>query len=795
MSITSWADDIRGAAKWIWHPENTEKRRDFVLFYGVLTPTADTTQVELYVSGDGRYEIYADIGNGAQRLGRGPARSDPMHTSLDPYAITGLHGQPVRIWATVRWGLSQTENAYSEMHTPFPGLMVAALYRNDQDKILGKGGTGEGWLAYRSDAIEYRNDPFGWWLFWVGGMEKHRSGGWPDEWLAPQGAAENAMWKKAAVKNVPYFKGDAPYPSDWHHLIPREISYPEEIPGKFMAAAMLEDTGKITPIEQVLPLKVPANQTVSLILDAGEETTAYTQLKISGGATQASLMYAEVLRDAQNNKSYKLAPNATIKGPSDLFLLDSGDPQAHHTFETSHWRAFRFIKLEVTAGPYGAQVDAAFLKTSYPFENSLAVNAAGEHHETIRNMVDVSWRTLKCCSWETHMDCPYYEQLQYIGDARLQVLCTYVATQDISLAAQTLRAYDRSRIDEGITQSRYPSSEIQLIPTFSLIYILMIDDYLAQVGDEGLVAELRGGIGGVINWFTRYIDQKTGLIGEVPYWPFVDWVAQWRHGIPPGPVSASINLHYLLALDAAARIYEAQRPGAGQFYTARAQVLRQKIKDVFYDRHSGLIADTPVGVDGKGACFSQHAQALAVIGDVLTGQEARGAMAKSLDPQRVSKPGMSQDRPELEASQQNEAQAQRPADERIVPASIYFSFYVGEAIAKLRMGELFWPMLVHHRKALELGSTTWPESPEPARSECHAWGSWPMYFFARYLLGVQAPETDTGRIVIRPLHCPPLDEVSGTVQTQRGPVHVKVRWENGKAEIDADGPNIFVSKI
>lgn len=790
MGLTSWADDIRGAARWIWHPEQTSERRDFMLFYGILTPPAGTEIAELYVSGDGRYTIYADIGQGAQKLGRGPARSDPQHTSIDPYAIGNLKGQPIKIWAWVRWGSGLTESSFAEMHTSYPGLLVAAVFRDGHDKILGKGGTGEMWLAYRSDAIVHRPDPCGKWVDTIGGSEQHRAGGWPVEWLSPNGAVENAAWKKARVGDVAYFKGDSPppYGNAPHFLIPREIAYPEEIPGQFASAAPVDNPGDIRPISDVLPLKIPANQKASFLLDSNEETTSYIQLSIKGGETKAHLTYAEVLRDADSHKIFKLAPGATITGCADVFTLDSGDPEATHTFETSHWRAFRFVKLEVEAGPYGAEVDVRFARTSYPFANEFSLHADGQHHETINKMLDVSWRTLKCCSWETHMDCPYYEQLQYIGDTRLQALCTYVATQDISLAAQALRAFDHSRIHEGITMSRYPSTEIQLIPTFSLLYILMIDDYLTFIGDEGLVAELRPGIGGILNWFTRYIDQKTGLIGEIPYWPFVDWVHGWPYGISPGPVSALINLHYLLALEASARIYEAQRPGAGQFYTARAQVWRQKIRDIFFDKHAGLIADTPIGQDRHGTRFSQHAQALAILADVLTGEEARDALAKSLAPERIAASKINADGKVI-------ADTTLPPDQRIAPASIYFSFYVGEALAKLRMGELFWPMMVHHRKALENGSTTWPESPEPARSECHAWGSWPMVFFARYILGVQPPEPDTGRIVIRPLYCPPLEKVNGTVQTQRGPVYVKVTWIDGKAEVEADGPNVFVSKI
>ncbi|WP_372490084.1 hypothetical protein [Chitinophaga sedimenti] len=32
----------------------------------------------------------------------------------------------------------------------------------------------------------------------------------------------------------------------------------------------------------------------------------------------------------------------------------------------------------------------------------------------------MGWRTSRLCAYETYMDCPYYEQLQYIGDTRIR---------------------------------------------------------------------------------------------------------------------------------------------------------------------------------------------------------------------------------------------------------------------------------------------------------------------------------------------------------------------------------------
>ena len=75
------------------------------------------------------------------------------------------------------------------------------------------------------------------------------------------------------------------------------------------------------------------------------------------------------------------------------------------------------------------------------------------------------------------MDTPYYEQLQYIGDTRIQALISYTVGGDDRLARQALEAFNVSRIPDGITRSRYPEFPAQNIPTFSLLWIGMLRDY------------------------------------------------------------------------------------------------------------------------------------------------------------------------------------------------------------------------------------------------------------------------------------------------------------------------------
>lgn len=135
-----------------------------------------------------------------------------------------------------------------------------------------------------------------------------------------------------------------------------------------------------------------------------------------------------------------------------------------------------------------------------------------------------------------------------------------------------------------------------------------------------------------------------------------------------------------------------------------------------------------------------------------------------------------------------------PPHLRLWQASFYFRFYMAEALAKAGMGKQSWALLAPFFEALNRGSTTWPEAFEPCRSECHAWTSWPLYFFHRHVLGVNPPDSADGGITVAPLHCPPLDRIQGTTATHRGPVNVRINWQGATPEVQATGQGVRVRK-
>ena len=56
------------------------------------------------------------------------------------------------------------------------------------------------------------------------------------------------------------------------------------------------------------------------------------------------------------------------------------------------------------------------------FEGSDLRQGSGGQADRLSKILEVGWRTARLCAHETYMDCPYYEQLQYAGDTRIQAL-------------------------------------------------------------------------------------------------------------------------------------------------------------------------------------------------------------------------------------------------------------------------------------------------------------------------------------------------------------------------------------
>jgi len=152
------------------------------------------------------------------------------------------------------------------------------------------------------------------------------------------------------------------------------------------------------------------------------------------------------------------------------------------------------------------------------------------------------------------MDCPYYEQLQYAGDTRIQALISLYMTGDDRLAKNAIESLNESRTPDGLTQSRYPSFLPQYIPPFSLLWIGMMHDLWWYRGEADFLRQYLPGMRDVIGWFESRL-APSGLLGRLEWWDFVDWTKDFEDGVPPQEAngqSAILSLQFAAILREAA---------------------------------------------------------------------------------------------------------------------------------------------------------------------------------------------------------------------------------------------------
>nr|WP_237488017.1 alpha-L-rhamnosidase C-terminal domain-containing protein [Hufsiella arboris] len=436
---------------------------------------------------------------------------------------------------------------------------------------------------------------------------------------------------------------------------------------------------------------------------------------VSGGrGSTIDIAYAESLLDSGLHKGDRNeTKNRKLLGYHDVFIPD-GKP--NRLFSTLWYRTYRYIELTVKTKEEALEINDFYgIFTAYPFQRKAEFNS---EDTSLKNIWNVGWRTARLCANETYYDCPYYEQLQYIGDTRIQALISLYVTGDDRLMRNALQMFHYSQVAEGITQSRYPSAFPQMIPPFSLYWIDMVHDYHTFRNDTAFVKQFLPGIQNVLAWYEKYINSDS-LLGNVPWWNFVDWASDFEKGVPTGnddEGSAILTLQYVYALDRAADLFSFfKKPGEAQYYLSLAEKLRQSAKNTCLDNKRQLFADTP-----KKTAFSQQVNILAVLTNTVPETQQKAIMEQIL------------------------------TDTTLTPSSTYFKFYLFEALRKSGLGDKFLNSLDSWKNMLAQNLTTFPEEENNTRSDCHAWSASPIIEFLSTVCGIEPSEAGFKTVKIEP---------------------------------------------
>ena len=247
--------------------------------------------------------------------------------------------------------------------------------------------------------------------------------------------------------------------------------------------------------------------------------------------------------------------------------------------------------------------------------------------ESLSAVWDISARTLKRCMHETYMDCPFYEQLQYVMDSRAQILFTYSVSMDDRLARKCMDDFKRAQRYDGLISSAYPNTRPNVIPGFSIFYILMLHDHMMYFGDKELIQFHMPAVEAVLYFFEKnrtkdgYVGKLGGYHRQEKYWSFIDWVPEWKTGVPGAVESGALtieSLFYIMGLLKAAELAGyIGKPDLEREYRRTAANVQQSIRD-FCMSPEGYIQDGP-GYPR----YSQHCQVFGVLTGVLNQQTGR----------------------------------------------------------------------------------------------------------------------------------------------------------------------------
>lgn len=458
----------------------------------------------------------------------------------------------------------------------------------------------------------------------------------------------------------------------------------------------------------------------------------------AGGTGRIKMRWAEaVFADGVKGNRNEII-DSEFCGLGDDLILNGCDEQR---FESLFWFAGRYLELTLEAGEEPLILrELSFTDTHYPISFNSRFDCGDPRYAALTPLL---LRTLELCTHDIFMDCPYYERLMYIGDTRIEALVLMNASADTRPVINALNHFAASRDQFDLPLSRYPARVKQRIPTYSLIFILMVHDYALYRNDVELVSQLLPRIRTILAYFLD-LCQGNGILPEPPGWNFMDWATGWSEGEAPRAkdgVSCTVNLLFVQALMKAAALENyCGETQVSMIYRNYAMHLKKTVRQFFYDSGRGLYAD-----DSEHRHFSEHAQALAILAD-----------------EKV-------DETQLCASD-------------LTPTTVYFSHYWFEMAYKLKRPDLFFPRLNYWFALPRQGFKTIPERPEPSRSDCHAWGSHPYYHFLATILGIRPSAFEFRRIAIVPM--PGAHEnISGTLPHPRGVITTNITGEYAEITI------------
>lgn len=751
-------------AHWITRP-NLEGK-SFVVAYRLQITLEAATNCRVHLSADQRYRFFVD----GQLEGEGPDRGDAMHWNFHSHELSlseGTHCLVALVWTldqeeglipgaqvTLRHGLILTADA------PHTELLSTGIANWEQKllqgvKFISNGQSGAG--GESGAVVDIDGGRFPW------GIEKGLGEGWSPCHSSSRGLSKLSSYNWGILDTPLLVPGMLPPPVSNHFSVNklRYVGSFEDVNSNLILVS--EDHQcevEYNEFHQLLregqPLRIRPGEKQWLLLDLDDYYCGYPELTVSGGnGAVIRVLWAESLYEDLDTKggtkgNRNEIDGKTFFGRGDTFRV--GALSESMVFTPFWWSCGRYVAIVVETGREELILERLQIReTGYPLELKARIhleNDAFEHSKSIM------WRSLQMCSHETYMDSPYYEQLNYAGDSRVQAAISYVMSGDDRLAMHCIQLFANSKMPNGLIQSRYPSATKQIIPQFSLHWIGMLYEFGVWRGKRDFIKNLLPVSRSILETYLSHVHED-GLLRCPDGWDWIDWAWRGKRAYPRGPEGSNAvnHLQLVYTLGLAGKLEQwVGRQGLGDFYLREQAALFENACNAFWNSERGLFASTSMH-----DCYDEHSQCFATLSGRLAGEQRdmiRQALVESPDLDR---------------------------------ATCYFKHYLFSAYAELGLHSHIIKHFDAWEKMTDLGLKTTLEREDPSRSDCHAWSAHPLYHAVVSICGIQPEGFGFSQVSI----CPALNllpSAEARIPHQLGDLGVAWKQNGNVASLSVEIP-------
>ena len=686
-------------------------RRDF---------TASSEPLEIDVSADERFILLLD----GKELARGPMRGLPNRWHYQSYRLTGLEPGAHRLEA-VCWQVG--EHAPLAQISVRGGFVLKASGDYDAQLTTGKATWKVAPLAGTRMTHKGKSGAFG-----VGSQCDVRGTGLLDE------VPDAGSWADAVVVRGPVKTWAGLTVQGWK-LFPsplKDMMREAKTPGAVKRGFDVLKPGAV----------VPAKTKVAAWWDLGNYYCAYPCLAVSGGkGATVCWDWTECLTGPDGKKGDRAAFGENLDMPRPFGDTFRADGRTGASFTTPWWRCGRWCRLTVETADEPLTIDGIEIaETRYPVEMAASFDCDDPF---VMKMQPVCARSLQMCMHEMFFDCPYYEQQMYPGDSRVQYLVSGLFDTEDRMVRNAITLYDTDRRENGMIPMNCPTRGTQDALGFTCCEAMMFGDYAWNHTNRDWLRARIPGLNHTLMGMEDFLNAD-GLLGKTPGWNFVDWVNSWRYGVPPDgdaeSPNAEMNLQYLHSILSAAITEEAVGDTTlAAHWRARAERLKAAIRKAFWCADKALFASNV----GKTE-FSEHSQCLALLADVVTGEDADRCFKALVDTPNLAR------------------------------GTIYYKHYLFATFFKFHRADLFFKNLGFWKDCLDWHLSTILEVPDiNSRSDCHGWGSHPLWHLHTGVAGVKSDAPFYGKVLVEPQPAH-LKRIRSSTPTPKGMIALELAFEN-----------------